>query len=349
MEWIDAMRGFTMILVVAYHVNYHGFGHMWYYSPSQSMFMLFRMPLFFFISGFLAYRASQVWTTGELGRLLLKKLRVQVVPTLVFFTLYIMAFHHDWPSAWWDSWNAPTKAGYWFTIALLYMFVVYYVFAFIESKLRLRSWIPIALLFVVALVLYETCYMPRHFSWALGYRGQENELIVNSSLRQAMINFPYFVLGNIFHRYWQQAQRFLEAKWLLPLLVVVFVVSALDFFRWQALRMEWRNLSQTLARYSLLLIVFMSFRYYQNHFSKATRLGHVLQFIGRRTLDIYLLHFFLLPDMHEIGVYFKAHPHNFVADTTLSVAVALIIIAFCLVASAVLRVSPVLKKWLFGR
>ena len=43
------------------------------------------------------------------------------------------------------------------------------------------------------------------------------------------------------------------------------------------------------------------------------------------------------------------HPHTFIADTTLAVIVSLIVIGFCIVTSNVLRVSPFLKKWLFGR
>ena len=55
MEWLDAMRGFTMILVVAYHVAQMGFDQSIKHSSSLSFLMLFRMPLFFFVSGFLAY------------------------------------------------------------------------------------------------------------------------------------------------------------------------------------------------------------------------------------------------------------------------------------------------------
>jgi len=36
-------------------------------------------------------------------------------------------------------------------------------------------------------------------------------------------------------------------------------------------------------------------------------------------------------------------------DTTLAVIVSLIVIGFCIITSNVLRVSPFLKKWLFGR
>ena len=38
-----------------------------------------------------------------------------------------------------------------------------------------------------------------------------------------------------------------------------------------------------------------------------------------------------------------------VIDTTLSVLVGLIVIGFCCITSNILRISPIFKKWLFGR
>ena len=153
LEWLDALRGFTMILVVAYHVAEMGFGESWRHSSSMPFLVLFRMPLFFFVSGFLAYKASQVW----------------------------------------------------------------------------------------------------------------------------------------------------------------------------------------------------DFRYYQQYFTKFTIMGVSLQYVGRRTLDIYLIHFLFMPDLPQIGEFFKSYPHNFVVDILLSVLLGLVVIGFCIIASNILRISPFFKKWLFGR
>ena len=76
MEWLDAMRGFTMILVVAYHVAQMGFMQPVKQSSSMSFLMLFRMPLFFFVSGFLAYKASLKWDFNTFISLLGKKIQI---------------------------------------------------------------------------------------------------------------------------------------------------------------------------------------------------------------------------------------------------------------------------------
>ena len=76
LEWLDSLRGFTMILVVANHVLGLGLGMSPKVSSSMQFLVMFRMPLFFFVSGFLAYKAGLLWNGKTLGTLLLKKIRV---------------------------------------------------------------------------------------------------------------------------------------------------------------------------------------------------------------------------------------------------------------------------------
>ena len=54
LHYIDFLRGITMILVIYSHVNYKLFAN---YPESiiNNIFITFRMPLFFFISGFFLY------------------------------------------------------------------------------------------------------------------------------------------------------------------------------------------------------------------------------------------------------------------------------------------------------
>ena len=152
LEWLDALRGFTMILVVANHVSQMGFEQNWKWSSSLPFLLLFRMPLFFFVSGFLAYKAAQVWDANNLGQLLVKKLKVQIIPTACFFFLFCAMMSPNFVEAVVTNFHSATKGGYWFTIALLWMFVIYYLFAYVESKLKVKSWIPITVLFLISLV-----------------------------------------------------------------------------------------------------------------------------------------------------------------------------------------------------
>lgn len=349
MGWLDALRGFTMILVVTNHVALKSFGMQIRWSAALQFFLLFRMPLFFFISGFLAYKASRIWSRQTLCDLSLKKMRVQLIPTIVFFLLYLaMIPTTPFVPSLMEALASGMKAGYWFTLVLLYMLLTYYLYSYVESRLHIRSWIPLALLFIVSLCLFETCYLPRYFSWALGYKGEPNAFMNYSSLVEMFRYFPFFLFGNIVHRYWDRAQRLMDSSWFFPVVTLLAVVCTLEVIVWHNLRLAWAAFPHTLAMFLLLSMVFMFFRYYHEFFEQ-THFGNVLQFIGRRTLDIYLLHYFFLPKLPMVGEFFRVNRHNFILDTTASLAVALLVVAFCVVVSNLLRVSPFLKKYLFGR
>ena len=349
MGWLDALRGFTMILVVSNHVALKSFGMQIRWSAALQFFLLFRMPLFFFISGFLAYKASRIWNAQTLRELSLKKMRVQLIPTIVFFLLWLAIIPTTpFVQSLDEALASSMKAGYWFTLVLLYMLLTYYLFSYVESKLFKGSWIPIALLFVVSLGFFETCYLPRYFSWALGHKGPPNEFLNYTSLVEMMRYFPFFLYGNIVHRYWDQAQRLMDSKWFFPVVALLAVICTIEVIKWHTLRLAWASLPHTLAMFLLLSMVFMFFRYYHEFFEQS-RLGSMLQFIGRRTLDIYLLHYFFLPKLPMVGEFFKVNRSNFILDTTASFTLAFVVIGFCIITSQLLRVSPFLKKYLFGR
>jgi surface polysaccharide O-acyltransferase-like enzyme len=164
-----------------------------------------------------------------------------------------------------------------------------------------------------------------------------------------MMYFHFFLFGNIVRRYWQGWQRLFDSKWFLPVVLCVVFFSCADFLKWHTLQFQWTNLPRTTAMYLLMLIVFMFFRFYKDSFTKNTRLGRFLQYIGVRTLDIYLIHFLFIPNLPQIGKFLNVSKGNIVMDILVSIVAGLVVIAFCCLVSSVIRMSPVLKRLLFGR
>ena len=337
------MRGFTMLLVVAYHVAQFSFTENLKTSTSIPFLVLFRMPLFFFVSGFLAYRSEFVWTAKSFFGLTWKKIKVQVFPALVFlFVFIVFKSKYSFADGFMVAMKSPTKDGYWFTWVLLHMFIIYYVTAILSAKLH--SNVPVLILWIVSLFGYLTLYMPKEFgNW------HKTDFMMYSSFYQTVKFMHFFVFGNLVHRYWKGVQSFMDSRWVFPLMVIIAFFSCADIFRWHFCKFEWTNLPKTIAMYSLLLIVVMTFRHYNDSLSRETRIGRGLQYIGVRTLDIYLLHFLLLPKMPEVGKWLDSHHPNFVLDIAASLSVALVVIAACLLVSNILRVSPIFKEYLFGR
>ena len=359
-EWLDAMRGFTMILVVAYHVAQFGFLENEKTSAALPFLVLFRMPLFFFVSGFLAYKSRFIWTVGNTLPLVRKKLMVQIVPALIFLCLFIVfKTNGTFQDSFMRAMQSPTKNGYWFTWVLLQMFLIYYVISMVaqrtfptpsvregEEKSSIAgrfSWVFWLAVWILSIAAYETLYLPRVFKY------HKDVFFDYTSLVQTIRYMQFFLLGNIVHRYWDRVQKLFDSIWFFPLVATLAVLCCADIFRWHTLKFAWTNLPRTTAMYTLLLMVVMFFRYNRKWFTMEHPLGRALQYTGQHTLDIYLLHFLLIPSMPFIGTWLNAHHPNFLIDLVVSVGIALPIVAACLLISRLLHTSPVLGKFLFGK
>lgn len=87
MLWVDSMRGFSMLIVVLGHVlMLMGIGG--YHSFLSSVLLTFRMPLFFFVSGFFSYRAIMWWNKRRVGDILKRKTQAQIICTVIFLSIY---------------------------------------------------------------------------------------------------------------------------------------------------------------------------------------------------------------------------------------------------------------------
>lgn len=116
--YIDALRGMAMILVVYFHIAAYGFGS--YELGYNDIIERFRMPTFFFISGWLFYKAGRIWNEKTIRSIIRKKFMVQIIPTAIFMLLYLMMFNLLDISSF-----GSDKKGYWFTIVLFEYFVIY--------------------------------------------------------------------------------------------------------------------------------------------------------------------------------------------------------------------------------
>ena len=78
------------------------------------------------------------------------------------------------------------------------------------------------------------------------------------------------------------------------------------------------------------------------------RLSKPLQYVGTRTLDIYLLHYFFLPRfLMAYADQLKAFDNQLV-EFLVIMAISLAVLALSLLASYVIRLSPFLGHYLFG-
>ena len=128
-EYVDALRGFTMFLVVFSHI--WTFGYHVEEKPDTFATVLtnFFLVLFFFISGFIAYK-SIIWDANYYKTMVKKKALVQIIPTLFFFYLYHCACHGRSLTMFFTE----GPGAFWFTIVLFYMFMIYYTVMYLTRN-----------------------------------------------------------------------------------------------------------------------------------------------------------------------------------------------------------------------
>jgi len=104
-----------------------------------------------------------------------------------------------------------------------------------------------------------------------------------------------------------------------------------------------------ISGYVSTILVFTFFRKKEHIFSKDNWFGKSIQFIGRRTLDIYLLHYFFLPyhQLQDLGTRLIQYDNKALEIATILI-LTLCIIGISLAASSIIRLSPFLAHYLFG-
>ena len=325
--YIDAMRGFTMILVVYHHVILYV---LQIDSTINSVFIMFRMPLFFFISGFMAY--SKEYTQTLFVKRLKNRAYGQLIPTVVVGLLYVAFIQSDLKSFGFDLF----KHGYWFTYCMFQVFVVYAVLTFgldlLGCTARQKTVAYLCLIFM-AYAFLSLLFVSDVF---------EHPVFKVLSTVFVLKYMLYFLLGVICKTYFETFCKFINRNdFSSPLLIICIVIIAL----W-----GYNPITKLLLGIMGIFIVYRIFRFYQDKFNGNNALGNVLCYIGRHTLEIYLVHTFFIEGFKQLGGKGLSAlcAENWCMELVVGFSLAIVITSFCLVVMKVTQTAPLLNKLLFG-
>ena len=261
-----------MILVVFAHVCHFCLGdsRMGY----NAVFILFRLPCFFMISGWLFESVAQRPFKGVAKH----KAMVQLLPTFIFLLLLAPPpeFFHQ---------LGTLKGGYWFTFALFEYFILYMLMNRIS-----RRWTP---LMAVALTIGAFLYARYYDSLRSAADGYQLWLIDASGFLSVTTwrLFLFFYFGTCIRRHFDAFIRWTDKPVVIVLITIAFAMIASTSHH--------DNLMFEMFRFYVggvtgMLMVFTFFRLSAS-WLKRLHLSKPLQYVGTRTLDVYLLHYFFLP------------------------------------------------------
>lgn len=339
--WVDALRGFAMLLVIIMHVPFAaGVGGNVYTTLIGWMFM----PLFFFVSGLVMYNPNRQWSTKKWCTYIGHKFMQLIVPTIIVFLFLCWVYRYDVL----EQLLHPMKAGCWFTITLFGFIFLYTLFEWITKyNQRHKIWKDMILLCLTLILSYGFAKLTL---WRNIF-GNTITIYYDALQIAKWSYFQYFVFGVLVSKYKQWIKNAISYSIIPAIVFVIWIVVSIMCVQNIAITFFIPYISQLtniVYVYSSITLVTYVFYYYR-HQIEITRLGKITSVIGCNTLGIYLLHYFFLWGEYRFIVDFYASNPTQLIMFLIYVLVALIILVATMLLISVVKVSPVLSQLFLGK
>lgn len=280
---MDALRGLGIILVVYYHIFAY---YLHETTVINEFFLLWRMPLFFFISGFFSF--SLGYDIEKFRKRTGNRLMKQLYPTLIVcvlytFTLVLLYPENGIKETVLHTIYDPAKRGYWFTYALVQVFILFAVLLYVLDRYNAsRQKKGVVFLLIIALSILmipfsqygsESTFKITRLFWNI------------MSVEKTLPLIPFFFLGSLCNLYQHQFLKITGSPLFCCLMALMVALSIFIF----GLRTE-----VFLTRFAALACVVSFFMLLKDYLGLQSVVGRYLVRLGRNTLPIYLFHFFIL-------------------------------------------------------
>lgn len=278
-EYIDALRGFAIFLMVVGHVIPNLYLNKLIVLPNlQTWIYAFHMPLFFTISGYFIYRDSKI-TAKEAMNQIYKKFLQLLLPAFVMSLLYSII------------WNTNFSNNYWFLYALFKMYFFCIAIQYLNSVCSIKNayilFFEFLLLYVLLnkLIYVKLLYVYGDF-WLLtdniGY-------------------FPFLVLG-IFLRKFNKVNSWFKDKYVFYTLFILVVCFSLNiiFDVPCIIKDEYFDYLLKFRTFVFILFFWSLFMKYLHRVPKVVYSYFIK--IGSQTKEIYILHAFFIYNIPFIGL-----------------------------------------------
>lgn len=328
LEYIDSLRGLAILLVVFMHVPQYGFGQSigGYYMELAT---LLAVPLFFFISGL--FVPLELTPPSSIVKIK-KRVHSILLPTIVIGGLYAVLNHISIM----DMLQDKFKAGYWFTITLFEFFVIVDMLRLMASKSqRLFNILLIGASFV--------CY---GFSMPTVQR-MYGDIVIAHILGIAQWKyFIFFILGMFVKHNTKTIYSENGGVAIVMAFLIVYAANAIGNFQLNGLLY---NINLLLKEISIVLLAYYVFYTYRSKLSSQTRMGRWLSKIGTYTLEIYLMHYFVLPRHLNGVVDIVGLVENPLLASVIALVIALMVVGVVLIFVSILQSNSYIKKMLWNK
>lgn len=325
--YIDSLKGLSMLMVVVGHIII--FCTLNYDNEFVRHIVLINMPLFFFLNGLVVKRLQK--GGGNLWRTIWKKARSILIPFFAWGIL-ISLFRGE---TYIEFLLSYFKFGYWYLPVLFQLCMVKCICDIVLNYIPQKNiLIETILLFVLVWVFFRFCtrFIPADINIIIDYY-------------QVIEYMPYFFLGIFVSRFAlvENIKRY-PSSWV----SIIFLLSIVCYVWWSY---NSDGLITFILRTSLILLIYTLFFIYDNNKKGATSFFNlVLATIGRHTLAIYMIQYFLFRyiNLHAIGESLY-DSNNQLALLIFVIIVSLVVCYICIGVEKVIATSKLFSFILLGK
>lgn len=310
---LDALRGIAILLMVT--------GHTFVFLASNKdntlndYFIRWHMPLFATISGYVSLKATI--TSSQAILKVKKRILQQIFPTIILCVIWTSTLS---PANWHDTLNGMYKGGYWYTFVALELYIIYTVILLCVRKSANSIVIQASIYFLIIigtpilekiLFLFNITPSPR---W----------LIPN-----LLLLLPFFSLGCFLRVISIYICRVLNRK-KLSFIVLSSIITVDILILYHGIYSHHSVYVRFLTSLCPILTFMLPFIAFANRLEHV-RIIQKLSIYGKDSIEIYLLHFFILA---LLGMAFDlTFLSDYITDTFFYILLALIalpVAALCL-------------------
>ena len=335
LDYIDALRGLAILFIVFGHIPMYCYHTDETFTSCRSFTSLVQLPIFFFVSGFV-FRIKTLSIKGG-NKFILNKFRQLIIPATIIGSIYLTLHDNNYTQIIYDKF----KGGYWFTFTLFELIIIQYIWEIFTEKIHIRNnnkpYYTTSLCLATILYIFSLPTISAKL-------GDFSSIIGSTMFRY----YLYFLLGNIVRNnlkliiQWKYKNQMTAI--IILIFFILFIINQMSY-KFSGILF---HLNLILLESSSLVVVVMVFYKYRQYFSSSHCIANTLTFLGKRTLDIYLLHYFFLPkDLTFFGNYFTTHS-VMILETLFGGIITVLVVGCSLFISELLRCNPIVSKYLLG-
>ncbi|GLL54493.1 hypothetical protein KUBF_21550 [Bacteroides finegoldii] len=311
---LDYMRGIAMLFVVMGHILEFGLNADRY---SYAFMAIVQMPLFFTVSGYLAYKDKEHEGMDTLHRFLVRS-RILLVPLVVWSVILNVCKEEITCSQ-----AMVCCGGYWFFLALWWCDFFYTCANYFLKRYKLCLFIDI----VLYTIIYAVILLLRIKGINLG------GLL---PIQNVQYYFLFFALGLLMRKY-TMIHKWVLNKYTYAIGLITILVA------WYLLRM------QSFPIYFLggvggVIIFWMICK----EIPSEKKWARTLSVIGKNTLPIYAIHYLFITTLPQ-----RLHdavnvPMGFFLQFVIAFAYTIIVVILCLIIDRIISINPITRMVFFG-